>query len=63
VLVGGPWGRDPVILGAIAREFAGAPRQVAVEAASIVEEPALVGARRAALEQLRDAVVAAARGR
>ena len=63
VLAGGPWGRDPAILSALARELAQAPRRVPVAAAAIVDEPALAGARHAALEQLRDAVVAAARGR
>jgi predicted NBD/HSP70 family sugar kinase len=61
VLVGGPWGRDPRVLQAIQRAFAGAPRHVPVEAAAIDDEPALTGAREAALDQLRDAIVAAPR--
>jgi predicted NBD/HSP70 family sugar kinase len=61
VLVGGPWGRDPRVLGAIQRAFASAPRHVPVEAAAIDEAPALTGARDAALQQLRDAIVAAPR--
>jgi len=60
VLVGGPWGRDPKVLAAVAHEFAQAPRHVAVEAATVEDEPALAGARETALEQLRDAIVAAA---
>jgi len=60
VLIGGPWGRDPAVLAAIAREFGRAPRNVAVEAASVEDEPALVGARETALRQLRDAIVAGA---
>jgi predicted NBD/HSP70 family sugar kinase len=59
VLVGGPWGRHPAVLEAIAREFAQAPRHVPVEAASVEHEPALTGARDAALQRLRDAIVAA----
>jgi len=61
VLVGGPWGRDPGVLAAIQRAFARTARHVPVEAAAVDDEPALTGARAAALEQLRDAVVTAAR--
>jgi predicted NBD/HSP70 family sugar kinase len=61
VLLGGPWGRDPKVLAAVAREFAQAPRHVPVEAATVEDEPALAGARETALHQLRDAVVAAPR--
>ena len=61
VLVGGPWGRDPGVLAAIQSAFGQAARHVPVEAAAIDEEPALAGAREAALQQLRDAIVAAAR--
>jgi predicted NBD/HSP70 family sugar kinase len=61
VLIGGPWGRDPRVLAAIEAAFADAPRHVPVEAASVEHEPALTGAREAALEQLRDAIVTAAR--
>jgi predicted NBD/HSP70 family sugar kinase len=59
VLIGGPWGRDPRVLAAIAREFERAPRHVPVEAATVEHEPALTGARETALRRLRDAVVAA----
>jgi predicted NBD/HSP70 family sugar kinase len=58
LLIGGPWG--PVVRAAVARELARAPRHVGVEAAAIDDEPALAGAREAALQQLRDAIVAAA---
>jgi predicted NBD/HSP70 family sugar kinase len=61
VLVGGPWGRHPAVLAAIAHEFARAPRHVPVEAAAVDDEPALAGARETALHQLRDAVVSASR--
>jgi predicted NBD/HSP70 family sugar kinase len=60
VLIGGPWGRHPRVLAAIAREFEEAPRHVPVAAAAVVDEPALTGARETALHQLRDAIVAAA---
>ena len=60
VLVGGPWGRHPSVLAAVAREFAHAPRSVAVQAAAVSDEPALAAARETALQQLRDAIVAAA---
>jgi predicted NBD/HSP70 family sugar kinase len=63
VLVGGPWGRHPSVLTALAREFAQAPRHVPVEAAAVEDEPALAGAREAALRRLRDAIVATARPR
>jgi predicted NBD/HSP70 family sugar kinase len=62
VLIGGSWGRDPAILTAVTREFANAPRHVAVEAAAIDDEPALTAARETALERLRDAIVTAAAG-
>ena len=60
VLVGGPWGRHPGVLAAVAREFARAPRHVPVEAAAVEDEPSLAGGRATALQQLRDAIVAAA---
>ena len=56
-MIGGRWG--PALLAAIARAFARAPRSVPVEAAAVVDEPALTAARAAALRALRDAVVAA----
>jgi predicted NBD/HSP70 family sugar kinase len=61
VLLGGPWGRHPNVLAAVARAFAQAPRHVPVRAATIDHEPSLAGARVAALAQLRDAIVAARR--
>jgi predicted NBD/HSP70 family sugar kinase len=60
VLVGGSWGRHPSVLAAVAREFATAPRHVPLEAAAVTDEPALSAARETALEQLRDAIIAAA---
>jgi predicted NBD/HSP70 family sugar kinase len=58
ILLGGPWGRHPTVLAAVAREFTRAPRHVPVEAAAVGEDPALAGARETALQQLRDAIVA-----
>ncbi len=61
VLVGGPWGRHPSVLAAVAREFAAAPLDVPIHAATVTGEPSLAAARETALQQLRDAVIAAAR--
>jgi predicted NBD/HSP70 family sugar kinase len=55
VLVGGPWGGEPEILEAVASELAAAPRSVPVAAAA---SPPLAGARGAAIDRLRDAIVA-----
>ena len=57
VLIGGTWGRHPILLAAVAREFADAPRSVPIEAASVNDEPALAAARETALQQLRDAII------
>jgi predicted NBD/HSP70 family sugar kinase len=56
ILLGGPWAG--VVLDAVRREFARAPRHVPLELATIEHEPALAGARETALAQLRDAIVA-----
>ena len=61
VLVGGPWGRQPSVLAAVARELVDAPLAVPVRAAAVDDEPSLTAARETALQQLRDAVIAAAR--
>ena len=60
VLVGGPWGRHPSVLAAVARELAHAPLDVPVEAAAVSDEPSLAAARETALQQLRDAIITAA---
>jgi predicted NBD/HSP70 family sugar kinase/predicted transcriptional regulator len=60
VLIGGPWGRHPRVLAAVAREFANAPRRVPIEAAAVNDEPALAAARETALQRLRDAIITAA---
>ena len=61
VLLGGTWG--PAILDAVRVEFERAPRHVPIQAAADQDEPALNAARASALDQLRNAVVATARGR
>lgn len=57
VLVGGPWG--PAIAPVLHEAVAAEPRSVPVEAAAVTDEPALTAARAAALDALRDALVAA----
>ena len=46
VLLGGPWGRRPAVLAAIAAELARAPLSVPVRAAAVDEAPSLAGAPR-----------------
>ncbi|HEX7307361.1 MAG TPA: ROK family transcriptional regulator [Lentzea sp.] len=58
VVVGGSWG--PALLDPIRDECARLPRQVSVTAASVAE-PSLAGARAAALDLLRTALVEAAK--
>lgn len=60
VVIGGTWGRHPLVLEAIAAELARHPRHPEVRGAEVTEEPSLVGARYAALEHLRASVVASA---
>ncbi|GAA2482155.1 ROK family transcriptional regulator [Terrabacter carboxydivorans] len=62
VVVGGGWGCDEAVVEELRRRSAGLPRPVAVVSAAVGEEPQLSGARAAALEQLRELVVAAVRG-
>jgi predicted NBD/HSP70 family sugar kinase len=59
IVLGGPWAR--AVLPGVRREFARAPRRVPVELAAVEDEPALAGARDAALRKLRDAIVGADR--
>ncbi|MGO4596548.1 ROK family transcriptional regulator [Terrabacter sp. 2RAF25] len=61
VVVGGGWGRDTDFLAELSRQAARLPRPVPVAPAGVVERPPLAGARSAALEQLRDLIVLAAR--
>ncbi|MER7248756.1 ROK family transcriptional regulator [Kribbella sp. NPDC000426] len=60
VIVGGPWGSDPVVLEAIVDAASDLPRPVPVRAAALTAEPALTGARSEALQQLRAAIIAGA---
>jgi predicted NBD/HSP70 family sugar kinase len=60
IIIGGSWGRETVILEAIAAEAARLPRPVPVRAAQLTDEPALAGARADALSRLRSRIVAAA---
>jgi predicted NBD/HSP70 family sugar kinase len=61
IIIGGPWGSDPGILDAIASASSPYPRKVPIQAATVTVEPSLIGARGAAVDQLRSAVVAAGR--
>jgi hypothetical protein len=61
VVVGGQWGRDDAFLAQLSRQDAELPRPVPVVAAAVGERPQLVGARAAALDRLRDLVVAGVR--
>ena len=60
VIIGGSWGRHPVVMQAISSAFAGLPRQVPVRAAGLTDQPSLAGARSDAVRRLRSAIVAAA---
>jgi predicted NBD/HSP70 family sugar kinase len=59
VVLGGPWGSHPAMMESIGAAFARSRRQVPVRAARVTGEPALAGARTAALAHLRSAIVAA----
>lgn len=60
VVLGGAWGSDPPMVRAIAEWFARAPRHVPIAVAQ-VSEPELAGARKRAVEQLRELVITAPR--
>src|SRR6202167_4138245 len=60
IVVGGFWGSHPLILEAIAAEAARLPRPIPIQAATLTDEPALIGARTDALSRLRSHIVAAA---
>jgi predicted NBD/HSP70 family sugar kinase len=63
VIVGGAWGSHPAVLKAIIAEVAGLTRAVPVRAATVTVEPSLVGARLAAVEALRAAILARSQDR
>ncbi len=60
VIIGGSWGRHPVVMEAISSAFAGLSRHVPVRAAELTDQPSLAGARSHAVRRLRSAIVAAA---
>jgi predicted NBD/HSP70 family sugar kinase len=60
VIIGGSWGRHPVVMEAISSAFARLPRHVPVRAAELTDQPSLAGARSDAVRRLRSAIVAAA---
>ena len=60
VVVGGPWGRHPVILDLIAAAAVRLPRPALVRAAGLTTESSLTGARLEALSRLRSTILAAA---
>jgi predicted NBD/HSP70 family sugar kinase len=53
VVIGGTWGRSPVVLDAVATRFADLPRHVPIRAARLSEQASLTGARAQALDALR----------
>lgn len=60
VIIGGSWGRHPVVMEAISAAFARLPRHVPVRAAELTDQPSLAGARGDAVGRLRSAIVATA---
>jgi predicted NBD/HSP70 family sugar kinase/DNA-binding Lrp family transcriptional regulator len=60
IVLGGPWGSDPVLAAAIAEAAAVLPRPVPVRAAAAATEPSLSGARADALTRLRAAIISRA---
>jgi predicted NBD/HSP70 family sugar kinase len=61
VILGGEWGRHPAVIDTVRARFRQSPRHVPIRPAAVSEEPALSGARRQALDDLRTAIVALAR--
>jgi len=61
VILGGEWGGHPAVIDTVRARFLQSPRQVPIQPAAVKEEPALSGARRQALDDLRTAIVALAR--
>jgi predicted NBD/HSP70 family sugar kinase len=57
VVLGGPWGTHAGLVAAVREELASQPRCVPVRPAAVLEEPSLRGARTAALQELREAVL------
>jgi predicted NBD/HSP70 family sugar kinase len=63
VVVGGPWGAQPVILEVITAQAARLPRPVTIRPAAVTSEPSLAGARAESLSLLRSAILRDARDR
>ena len=61
IVLGGPWGRHPLVATAVEAAVAGLPRPVPVRPAHLTAGPSLAGAREAALTGLRSAIVTRAR--
>jgi hypothetical protein len=61
VILGGPWGRHPVVAAAVAAAVTGLPRPVPVRPAALDVEAALTGARADALTRLQAAIVGSGR--
>jgi hypothetical protein len=61
VIFGGEWGGHPAVIDTVRARFLQSPRHVPIRPAAVTEEPALSGARRRALDDLRTAIVARAR--
>jgi predicted NBD/HSP70 family sugar kinase len=61
VILGGEWGGHPAVIDTVRARFLQSPRHVPIRPAAVTEEPALSGARRRALDDLRSAIVARAR--
>lgn len=57
IVVGGTWGRSPLVIEALGSEFGRLPRQVEVVATTVGDDPELLGARAAGLVRLRDLIV------
>ena len=58
VILGGEWGGHPAVIDTVRARVPQSPRHVPIRPATVTEEPALSGARRRALEDLRTAIVA-----
>lgn len=61
IIIGGSWGRQPVILETIAAGAARLPRTVPVRGAELTGNPSLAGARIEALSRLRSDIITAPR--
>ena len=57
IVLGGPWGPHPPAAAAIAGAVADLPRPVPVRPAHLIADPALAGAREAALTRLQSAII------